>query len=127
VDRPSNFDKLAAAIARLDKQQEDDERALAAERAGLTGPARLAAEARARVEADRIIRERSTLEAIYAIQRVAEATAAAAEVRETAAAKREERMAAMTSGLLTITRRLFVVAAITLTASVGSLIAAWLR
>ena len=76
--------------------------------------ARLAAEAQARVETDRIAREKSTLDAIESIRSVAHAAAVASAERETTAEAREHRMLLMTDRLVKITWVLVVLGVLTL-------------
>ena len=76
--------------------------------------ARLAAEAQARIEADRIAREKATLDAIESIRSVAHAAATASAGREKTAEEREHRMLRMTDTLVKITWVLVVLGALTL-------------
>jgi hypothetical protein len=82
----------------------------------------LAAQAQAHMEADRIQRERATLDAIESIKTVAQAAATASAERERLAEEREHRMIRMTDTLVKITWVLVVLGLLTLVvALVGAL------
>ena len=105
-----NLQRLAERIAALNMQEADEARAFEAEIAKLPEPERLAARARARGPDESIAREKATLEAIYAIQSVAESASAAAEARAAESAVREAGMIKMTATLLSLTKGLLAAA-----------------
>jgi hypothetical protein len=120
----SPVQRLAERIAALNMQQADEARADEARIAKLPPQEQLAERARARERHESLAREKATLEAIYAIQSVAEASATAAEARARDSADRERGMAEMTGKLLTLTKWLLAVAVITLLAAIVTLIIA---
>lgn len=121
-ERQGPFQELAARLAALRLEQGQQERALEAEVARLQPNERLAAEARGRMDADRISREIANLEAIQAVRDLVRAQADATAVSDAARAEREQKLLDSTERLLWMTKLPVLAAFATLGATILVLI-----
>jgi len=116
--------EMSDELRRLDKIRADADAQVQGILATQAEQVRLAAQARAQMEADRIAREQATLEGIHAIRDAAVAAAAASDAREAASAEREARLVRMTEVLVRVTWGLAILAGLTLAATIAAIVLA---